>query len=499
MDGLGVGTTYLPGLQPLLRDLGDLIQVVEIEPQAFWKENGTGDLPYRVDATVLERLAALPQAKLFHGVGFPVGGSRPPPFLPALHAMAQALRPAWVSEHLSFNTAADADGPFNAGFLLPPRQTAAGALTAAAAIRAAAAGFTVPFAFETGVNYLRPRADELSDGAFFAAVAAAADCDILLDLHNLHCNERNGRQAARAAIAELPSARVRELHLAGGCLRDGYWLDAHSGPSPEEVFALAAEVIPRFPNLRAIIFEILPAQLVGADMRALRRQLERMHDLWSLRRPRAAPAEPAAAIVITTAADADAPSPRAWEDALGGLVAGRPRNDALSRELAADPGTAVLIALAHEARAAAPALALTLTTRLLLLTLGEQRVRALLEEFWVGAVPELFPAREAAALARHLRARCGEPELAAIAGLRDVLAYEDGVLRAFLTRTQVRVRFAHDPAPLIAALCEGRLHAGTPAGGPVEIGIEPDGGGLTLFAVAAGLEAEEAHAASAPG
>jgi hypothetical protein len=38
----------------------------------------------------------------------------------------------------------------------------------------------LPIAFETGVNYLQPRADEMPDGDYFSAVATAADCGILL-------------------------------------------------------------------------------------------------------------------------------------------------------------------------------------------------------------------------------------------------------------------------------------------------------------------------------
>jgi hypothetical protein len=36
----------------------------------------------------------------------------------------------------------------------------------------------VPIAVETGVNYLRPRPDELPDGEFVAQVVEAADCGI---------------------------------------------------------------------------------------------------------------------------------------------------------------------------------------------------------------------------------------------------------------------------------------------------------------------------------
>ncbi|MGZ4706955.1 MAG: multinuclear nonheme iron-dependent oxidase, partial [Acidimicrobiales bacterium] len=143
------------------------------------------------------------------------------------------------------------DGPFGSAFFLPPRQTPGGVEAAVAAIAALRADLDVPFSFETPVSYLQPRADEIPDGAFVAAVAETADCGILLDLHNIWTNERNGRQSAREYLAQLPLERVSEVHLAGGLERDGFWLDAHSGGLAPELEALAAEVLPQLPELRA--------------------------------------------------------------------------------------------------------------------------------------------------------------------------------------------------------------------------------------------------------
>ena len=66
---------------------------------------------------------------------------------------------------------------------------------AVAAIRRLRADLGVPLAFETGVNYLASRPDEMEDGEFVAAVAERADCGILLDLHNIYTNAVNGRQS----------------------------------------------------------------------------------------------------------------------------------------------------------------------------------------------------------------------------------------------------------------------------------------------------------------
>ena len=37
----------------------------------------------------------------------------------------------------------------------------------------------IPFAVETGVNYLSPSEDEMSDGEFVSAIVESADCGFL--------------------------------------------------------------------------------------------------------------------------------------------------------------------------------------------------------------------------------------------------------------------------------------------------------------------------------
>jgi uncharacterized protein (UPF0276 family) len=231
-----------------------------------------------------------------HGVGQPLGGSCDDPldWQTPWGRCCRTLAPAWVSEHLSFNRfvedgAGAAPVPGSSGiaqtsFLLPPRQTAAGLAVARRNIerlQRASGGRAV--AFETGVNYLQPRADELADGDFFATLAGQAGCHILLDLHNLWVNERNGRQPMEAVLAALPLDRVCELHLAGGAQLDGYWLDAHDRLADPALIERAAALIPRLPNLGAIVFEVLPAYIEGLGLDAIADQLDTLQALWRLR------------------------------------------------------------------------------------------------------------------------------------------------------------------------------------------------------------------------
>jgi uncharacterized protein len=199
--------------------------------------------PYRLDRKIFDRIDRYRQPKIIHSVGLPIGGTLPlnESYLNCLIESIEVVKPVWVSEHLSFNRTRNKQGEFNTGFLLPPLQTPDAVNIAAENIKYLRDRLSVPFAFETGVNYLQPLAGEMTDGNFFAAVAEAADCGILLDLHNLWCNEKNGRSSVRDVIAELQSDRVWEIHLAGGQYEQEYWLDAHSGIVPTSVMDLAAD------------------------------------------------------------------------------------------------------------------------------------------------------------------------------------------------------------------------------------------------------------------
>lgn len=466
MRPLGVGLIYLRELDSLFREGNPDLAVLELEPQTFWEklypEGRSGAPAYLPNTEAMTRIAALPQKKLVHGVGFPVGGTKcyGGDYVTPLVATVRDLDAAWVSEHLSFNTLPTSDGVEQIGFLLPPRQTREGVELAVRNIRQLAVRMPVPFAFETGVNYLRPRADELSDGAFFAGIAEGADCGILLDLHNLWANQRNGRQPIEAVLAELPLDRVWEVHLAGGMLFDGYYLDAHSGAIAQELLEVAARVIPRLPNLGALIFEILPAYVPRLGLAGVRRQLALMNDLWRLQRserivvsPSRAPAMPAADLSGDILQ---------WERTLGTLAVGHAAGDMTrstngTGDLAGDPAIAVLRKLIGEFRSGRISRALHYTTILLLVSWGAERVHALLAEYAAQSYPDIFTSGEADRFACFLLDRLDR--LPPTPYLSAVLRFEHALVRAALYGERATVEWEIDPTELFDALEQGSVPA----------------------------------------
>ena len=446
MPQLGVGAVYWSALHPLFEAHSDIFQVAEVEPSTFWiKSPGAGGA-VRSNPLALDKVAELPQAKLIHGVGYPVGGTvcDQEEHLAEQRRWADRLDAAWTSEHLSFNeTAVGA-----AGFLLPPCQSEDGIAVAAANIRKRAALLGRPFAFETGVNYLRPQPREIPDGAYFAAVAEAADCHILLDLHNLWANERNGRARVADVVAALPRDRVCELHLAGGMEKDGYWLDAHSDLIPPRLFDLAVEVVAELPRLGAILFEISAQHAAKVAPHDLVRQVEALHRLWEGR----ARAPTAARAPVARTWTGEGPTADEWEQH---LVRSLSRGDSV----ADDPALALYRTLIASFRGGALADMMPHSLRLFQLTAGEAALEEVLADYAGATTPQLYPADEAIQFGAWLRA--DPPD---IPYLRDILDLEAGIALLASIGRGGEISFRHDPSLIVSAVAEGRRPTDLPRG-----------------------------------
>jgi uncharacterized protein (UPF0276 family) len=385
-------------------------------------------------------------------VGLPLGSSLAPspPELDAFARLAADVNALWVSEHLSFNRFPEDGGPVEAGFLLPPNQTEDSVRVAAHRIRAMQAVLSAPLAFETGVNYLRPRTGELSDGDFFRWVAEEADCGILLDLHNVWCNAKNGRQSLSEFLSRLPLDRIWELHLAGGDSFRGYRVDAHSDLVPGEVMDLARELVPTLPNLRAVVFEIIPDYIPHKNipLGALVDQLGEIRELWRCRPPRRPDRIPAPAPLATT--DPPVAASASWESTLGEAVISPAGPDFGGVDPTEDPGIDVYRELIGRVRLGMLADTLRYAVRLLTLTLGEDEVVRLARDFWREVPPAATPIEESRRFAAFLAA---DPP--AVPHLAGVLAAELAAQDVVQGSPPRSIPFRTDPVELFRRLGRG--------------------------------------------
>jgi uncharacterized protein (UPF0276 family) len=463
---LGVGLNWFPELDAILKENKQLVDVLEVEPQSLWRRDSDTD-GLVLDHVALDALRQIQKPMLAHSVALPVGGTHlaPEDELSNLSATVRELSSPWVSEHLSFNRVADESGEWQSGFLLPPRQSMAGVDAAIASVRDLAAGLPVPLAIETGVNYLRPRSDELADGEFVARVAHGADCGILLDLHNVWTNARNGRQPLADYIDQIPLERVWEVHLAGGHSHRAFWLDSHSGMVSPELMELATRIVPRLPNLSAIVFELFPSYLPRILPSAFRTQLEALHRVWERRNTACSmkatpPPNPAPS-------DSE-PTPSEWERTLAKLAIHKPCTSPLADALRKDPGLSIIREMLEKFRGSMVVRTLRLTSRLIILERGPAYLEQLLADFWKSHSPQPFAIDEAKAFASFLREQ--KPYVPFLA---EVLAYDCAVIAVALDGEERRVPFGADPLPLLRALGAGRRPTEITKG-KYEIRLTPD-------------------------
>jgi hypothetical protein len=115
----------------------------------------------------------------------------------------------------------------------------------------------VPLLHEDAFLYAPCPGSDLPAAEFVGGVAERAGTHLLLDLHNAYANSVDHPQFDRwAYLRALPLDRVLEVHLAGGQWIDGWYHDFHNAPVPEPVWEMLAWVLPRAPNLRAIVLEM---------------------------------------------------------------------------------------------------------------------------------------------------------------------------------------------------------------------------------------------------
>ncbi len=453
MNELGVGIVYFQGFERFLASHSSLIDVVEIEPQTFWYDKNDACDAFKFDAGVTSFLTSYNRPKLFHGVGYPIGGTvlPPPEHFSTLKQQARALNPAWISEHLSFNIFNEQGRDVNSGFLLPPFQTEEGVKIAAANISHYRSQMQLPFAFETGANYLKPRKGEMPDGLFAARVAEEADCYILLDLHNILANQRNGRQSVKEFMDDLPYERIIEVHVGGGLYYDNYYLDAHCGPCDNELLGILEHVVGRLPNLKALMFEIDPESFTKVPESAITNQLITMRRIWDTRgfyyrkrnkKPSGSVEQPIEEIK----------SVNQWECTLGKLVLGHEPENVLGKELLNDGGISIMRDMIFNFRGSVLISMLKLSTRMLRLWVGEAEFKRHVETFFNGVYPELLPVVVAEQFSDYVKAN----ELS-VPYLEKVLEYELASIHNAIDQQTRSVTFDFDPMPLFAALEKAEL------------------------------------------
>jgi hypothetical protein len=267
------GLTWQPALAAGILANLDRIDVVEVIAE---EQFGASSRVIRALETLAHHVPLL-----VHGVALGPASAAPvdPRRLDKLARLVDRVKPAFWSEHLAFVRAGDIEiGHLSA----PPRTKSTIDATAANLARASTVVGVRPMV-ENIATLMDPPASDRSEAEWVSSVVAASECDLLLDLHNVHANSINFGFDPIAYLDRLDPERIGAIHLAGGCWLDGEterrYLDDHLYDVPDPVYALLAEVGARVRRPLTVVLE--------RDGR-----FPPMHDmLWQLDRARAALAE----------------------------------------------------------------------------------------------------------------------------------------------------------------------------------------------------------------
>jgi len=287
---LGVGLAYQPALRPFIESRRQTFDYLEVVPDILWTDLGRGSDPRYVEdeegMAFLERYAGgVPVVP--HSIGLSIGTAHRfnREHLGQMERWLERFPAPWHSDHLAFNLAEHGTDELNAGVTIPLPRDHATLESLAARVEEVRRRLPLPFLLENNVYFFDMPGAEMSDAEFLNALAERTGCGLLLDLHNVYCNSRNHGTDPFALLDELDLERVIELHVAGGMEYEGFYLDAHSGPMPDEVWELLEHALPRCPNLGGVTFELLGSWYEEVGAERLSRELTGMRRAWHRHQP----------------------------------------------------------------------------------------------------------------------------------------------------------------------------------------------------------------------
>jgi uncharacterized protein (UPF0276 family) len=260
----------------LIERVVPLVDVVEITPDR-WASFSRNQAP-RVEALTLDVLAAIAAERMLilHGVGLSIAShdSWNDAYIGILDQMfAHPLPIAWHSEHLSF---ARVDGE-PLGTMVEPPWTREALDLVAARINTLQARCGVPFLMEHVARaFPEGEENEMNTADFLNRLCRETGCGILLDVYNLECDHYNFSAKPSKLLDALDLDAVREIHVAGGVIHNGYKVDIHSRTLAPATLALLDQVLDATLRVEAVIFEVLGEAIPSMGLDVLASELTRL-------------------------------------------------------------------------------------------------------------------------------------------------------------------------------------------------------------------------------
>lgn len=284
-----VGLLYNPAVPFILEEAGDLVDYLEVIPERLWYDfgsQGSTDRFRRVEGAI-DELKRCCEGRVVagHGIGLSLPSAMPldEPLLREIACVSRELRFAWFSEHMSVFVVPHGSIPnAQAGLGLPVYYGEETFEILRAKLRRVSQELQCSLLLENGSIFAPIPDMEMSEPEFFNRLHEELGCGVLLDLHNLYVNWKNGGMHPREYLAQLSPEAVEEIHLAGGDELAGFYTDSHSQLTPPAVWSWAIEFVPRFCNLRALTFEFHESYFERLGTPGIASELEQMRALARL-------------------------------------------------------------------------------------------------------------------------------------------------------------------------------------------------------------------------
>jgi uncharacterized protein (UPF0276 family) len=284
---LGVGVLYNAALPDFLRANLDLLDYVAVIPDTFWSDRGAGAEPrydeLEADVDFLDWLGErIPLVA--HGIGLSIASAGPvdTAYVEQVARWQERYGFAWHSDHLSYVRVVDERGhDHNAGLAVPFPYDEDILEMIVERVQLVHERVPIPFLLENNVSYIEIPGQDMSEPEFLNRLTASTGCGLLLDVHNVVVNATNHHFDASSFVHEIDLTRVVEVHVAGGSELAGMYTDSHSGPAPEAVWTLLADVVSAAPNLSGITFEFHESYYPRLKWEGIRNELGQSRAAWS--------------------------------------------------------------------------------------------------------------------------------------------------------------------------------------------------------------------------
>jgi uncharacterized protein len=203
---------------------------------------------------MLEVLASMHPLSL-HGVSMSLAGPQPPDpdHLRRFAALVRRVQPARVSEHLAWSRLGSRYEPD----LLPFIRNTQSLQQVVDHVQQVQDAIGRPLAVENPSHYLALEGHTWDEVDFLVELVRRSNCQLLVDVSNLHLSAHNLGLASAPWLDRLPADAVVEIHLAGHSvdpnLGDALWIDSHDAAVHAGAWALYQRLIGRIGSRPTLI------------------------------------------------------------------------------------------------------------------------------------------------------------------------------------------------------------------------------------------------------